>query len=391
MRDSSLARIAAVMVKEFTQLRRDRITYAMILVMPLVQLLLFGYAINTDPRHLPAAVVSYDHSRIADDVVATLENTTYVDVTHQPSSEAEMDRLMRRGSISLAVTIPPDFTRHVLKGEQAQILAEIDASDPVAAGGVAALPAQALKHDLVGAAARQPGKPPFEVVMHRLYNPEGINAYNVVPGLLAIILSMTLVMMTAMAVTREVERGTMESLLSTPATAFEVMIGKLLPYIAVGLVQTVMVLTLGRLLFHIPLAQNLAGWFALSVGILLFITSNLALGYLISTLVRSQLQAMQVSMFYMMPSMFLSGFVFPFRGLPRWAQAIGEVIPITHFLRIVRGSLLKGQVLGDMVPELLALGALGELNLSRGSADSLVQGGDKTSHWSAGDELSGAA
>jgi ABC-2 type transport system permease protein len=272
-----------------------------------------------------------------------------------------MDRLMRRGSISLAVTIPPDFTRHVLKGERAQILAEIDASDPVAAGGVsaavAALPAQALKHDLVGAAARQPGKPPFEVVMHRLYNPEGINAYNVVPGLLAIILSMTLVMMTAMAVTREVERGTMESLLSTPATAFEVMIGKLLPYIAVGLVQTVMVLTLGRLLFHIPLAQNLAGWFALSVGILLFITSNLALGYLISTLVRSQLQAMQVSMFYMMPSMFLSGFVFPFRGLPRWAQAIGEVIPITHFLRIVRGSLLKGQVLGDMVPELLALGA----------------------------------
>jgi ABC-2 type transport system permease protein len=361
MRDSSLARIAAVMVKEFTQLRRDRITYAMILVMPLVQLLLFGYAINTDPRHLPAAVVSYDHSRIADDIVATLENTTYVDVTHQPSSEAEMDRLMRRGSISLAVTIPPDFTRHVLKGERAQILAEVDASDPVAAGGVsaavAALPAQALKYDLVGTAARQPGKPPFEVVIHRLYNPEGINAYNVVPGLLAIILSTTLVMMTAMAVTREVERGTMESLLSTPVTPLELMVGKLLPYIGVGLVQTVVVLTLGRLLFHIPLAQDFAGWFALSVGILLFITSNLALGYLISTLVRSQLQAMQVSIFYIMPSIFLSGFVFPFRGLPRWAQAIGEVIPVTHFLRIVRGSLLKGQVLGDMVPELIALGA----------------------------------
>ncbi len=288
MRDSSLARIAAVMVKEFTQLRRDRITYAMILVMPLVQLLLFGYAINTDPRHLPAAVVSYDHSRIADDVVATLQNTTYVDVTHQPSSEAEMDRLMRRGSISLAVTIPPDFTHHVLKGERAQILAEVDASDPVAAGGVsaavAALPAQALKHDLIGAAAHQSGKPPFEVVVHRLYNPEAINAYNVVPGLLAIILSMTLVMMTAMAVTREVERGTMESLLSTPATPFELMIGKLLPYIGVGLVQTVVVLTLGRLLFpHSARAGPCAGWFALSVGIVLFITGNLALGYLIST------------------------------------------------------------------------------------------------------------
>jgi ABC-2 type transport system permease protein len=355
----SFNRIAAVMVKEFTQLRRDRITYAMILVMPLVQLLLFGYAINTDPRHLPAAVVSYDHSRIANAIVATLENTTYVDVTRQPNSEAEMDRLLRRGAISLAVTIPPDFTRRVLKGERAQILAEVDASDPVAAGGVAAavaaLPAQALKHDLPAVAAATQGKPPFEVVIHRLYNPEGINAYNVVPGLLAVILSMTLVMMTAMAVTREVERGTMESLLATPATAFEVMIGKLLPYIAVGLVQTVVVLALGRLLFDVPLAHDLAGWFALSVGIVLFITSNLALGYLVSTLVRSQLQAMQVSFFYMMPSIFLSGFVFPFGGMPRWAQVIGEALPITHFLRVVRGSLLKGQVLGDMVPELLAL------------------------------------
>jgi ABC-2 type transport system permease protein len=361
MRNSALERILAVMVKEFTQLRRDRITYSMILVMPLVQLLLLGYAINTDPRHLPAAVMSYDHSGIANAVVASLENTTYVDVTHQPGSEAEMDRLLRRGTVNLAVTIPPDFTRKVLKGERAQILAEVDASDPVAAGGVtaavAALPGEALRHDLPGPAARPAGKPPFEVVIHRLYNPEGINAYNVVPGLLAIILSMTLVMMTAMAVTREVERGTMESLLATPVTPMELMIGKLLPYIVVGLVQTVVVLTLGRLLFHIPLAQDLAGWTALGVGIVLIITSNLALGYLISTLVRSQLQAMQLSMFYLMPSIFLSGFVFPFRGLPRWAQAIGEVMPVTHFLRIVRGAMLKGQVLADMVPELLALGA----------------------------------
>ena len=355
----SLSRIGAVMVKEFTQLRRDRITYAMILMMPLVQLLLFGYAINTDPRHLPAAVVSYDHSGIANDLVATLQNSSYVDVTHQPNSEAEMDRLMRRGSISLALTIPPDFTHHLLKGERAQILAEVDASDPIAAAGVAAaaaaLPAQALKHDLVGPAARQLGKPPFEVVIHRLYNPEGINAYNIVPGLLAIILSMTLVMMTAMAVTREVERGTMESLLATPATPFEVMIGKLLPYIAVGLVQTTVVLTLARVLFAVPLAQTAAGWLALATGIVLFITCNLSLGYLISTLVRSQLQAMQVSVFYLMPSLFLSGFMFPFLGLPGWARAIGEVLPVTHFLRIIRGALLKGQVLADMTPDILAL------------------------------------
>jgi len=361
MTSASLERVLAVMVKEFTQLRRDRITYSMILFMPLMQLLLLGYAINTDPRHLPAAVVSYDHSNVANAIVASLENSTYVDVRYQPNSESEMDQLLRRGAISLAVTIPPDFTRKVLKGERAQILAEVDASDPVAAGGVAAavaaLPAQALKHDLPGPAARPATQPPFEVALHRLYNPEGINAYNVVPGLLAIILSMTLVMMTAMAVTREVERGTMESLLATPATAFEVMIGKLLPYIAVGMIQTIVVLSLGRLLFHIPLAHDLAGWVALGVGILLFITANLSLGYLISTLVRSQLQAMQVSMFYIMPSIFLSGFVFPFSGLPVWARAIGEVIPVTHFLRIVRGALLKGQVLADMVPELVALGA----------------------------------
>jgi ABC-2 type transport system permease protein len=361
MKRLSFARIGAVMIKEFTQLRRDRITYAMILVMPLMQLLLFGYAINTDPRHLPAAVISYDHGRLADSVVAALERTTYVDVKHLPTSEAEMDRLLRRGDVTLALTIPPDFSERVLKGDKAQVLAEVDATDPQAAGGVAAavaaLPTTALKQDLKGVAAKPGGAPPFEVVVHRLYNPEGITSFNIVPGLLAIILSMTLVMMTAMAVTREVERGTMESLLSTPATAFEVMIGKLAPYVAVGILQTIVVLCLARLLFAVPLAQTLAGWFALSVGIVLFITGNLALGYLISTVVRSQLQAMQISMFYMMPSLFLSGFMFPFRGLPGWAQALGEVIPITPFLRVIRGSLLKGQVLADMTPDLLALGA----------------------------------
>lgn len=359
MKPLSLDRILAVLIKEFTQLRRDRLTYAMILVMPLMQLLLFGYAINTDPRHLPAAVISYDHGRLANAVVASLERSSYVEVKHLPTSEAEMDRLMRRGEISLALTIPPDFTERVLRGDKAQVLAEVDATDPLAAGGVsaavAALPTEALINDLVGAAARRGGEPAFEVVTHRLYNPEAINSYNIVPGLLALILSMTLVMMTAMAVTREVERGTMESLLSTPATAFEVMIGKLLPYVAVGLVQTVIVLTLARVLFSVPMAQTLAGWLALGVGVVLFITSNLALGYLISTVVRSQLQAMQISMFYTMPSLFLSGYVFPFRGLPGWAQVIGEAIPITHFLRVIRGALLKEQVLADMTPDLIAL------------------------------------
>lgn len=352
-------RIFAVMAKEFTQLRRDRITYAMILVLPLVQLLLFGYAINTDPRHLPAAVVAHDHGQFADAVVATLERTDYVDVKFLPTSEAEMDRLMRRGEIALALTIPPDFSQRVLKNDSAQILAEVDASDPVAAAGVAAavaaLPSQALRHDLRGVVARPDAAPPFEVVVHRLYNPEGITAYNIVPGLLAIILSMTLVMMTAMAVTREVERGTMESLLATPASALEVMVGKLSPYVLVGLVQSVIVLLLARLLFGVPMAQTLAGWTALVTGLFLFIISNLSLGYLISTLVKSQLQAMQLTIFYLLPSLFLSGFLFPFAGLPHWARFIGEALPITHFLRVVRGSLLKGQVLADMGPDLLAL------------------------------------
>lgn len=359
MKIPSFDRIAAVMVKEFTQLRRDRITYAMILVMPLMQLLLFGYAINTDPRHLPAAVVSHDPGNFTNAVISTLERTSYVDVRYLPASEHAMDQLLRRGKILLAVTIPPDFTQKVLKHDNAQILAEVDATDPTAAGSVAtavaALPTYGLQHDLDGTGVAPAGSPPFDVVIHRLYNPEAITSFNIVPGLLAIILSMTLVMMTALAVTREVERGTMESLLATPATALEVMVGKLLPYVAVGFIQTVIILVLARLLFGVPMAQSFAGWFALSVGTVLFITGNLALGYLISTVVRSQLQAMQISMFYMLPSIFLSGFMFPFLGLPGWAQVIGEVIPITHFLRIVRGSLLKGQVLSDMVPDLLAL------------------------------------
>lgn len=355
----ALLRIYAVLSKEFTQLSRDRITYAMILLMPLVQLLLFGYAINTDPRHLPAAVFSSDHSATADAVVAAMERTSYVDVRYLPRSEGEMDDLLRRGEVMLGLTIPPDFTERVLKGDRAQVLAEVDASDPVSAAGalgaVSALPASALDRQLVGAAAKPSPAPPFEVVVHRLYNPENLTAYNIVPGLLGTILSMTLVMMTAMAVTRERERGTMEALLSTPATPIEIMIGKLTPYVLVGIVQTTVILSVARFLFGVPMAQTAAGWFALTCGVALFILGNLALGYLISTLAKSQLQAMQMSFFYMMPSIFLSGFAFPFYGLPQWAQHIGNLLPVTHFLRIVRGALLKQQTLPDMGPNLLAL------------------------------------
>ncbi|WP_375760961.1 ABC transporter permease [Corallococcus exercitus] len=355
-----LPRILAVLLKEFTQLRRDRITYAMILLMPVMQLLIFGYAINMDPRHLPAAVLSHDTSTLADSVVAALERTGYVDVRYLPRSDEEMDQLIRRGQVMLGITIPPDFTRRLLKGERAQILAEADASDPQAAAGalaaVSVLPTEALRNERVGLGTPRSAAPAFEVVVHRRYNPESRSPFHIVPGLLGIILSMTLVMMTAMAVTRERERGTMETLLSTPATPAEIMVGKLTPYVVVGLVQTVVVLGMARGLFSVPMARTPAGWLALACGIVLFIVGNLSLGYLISTVARSQLQAMQMSMFYMLPSIFLSGFAFPFLGLPPWARVLGEIIPVTHFLRIVRGVLLKDQVLADMGNDLLALG-----------------------------------
>ena len=357
MNGFSASRVLAILVKEFKQLTRDRLTYAMVLVLPVVQLMLFGYAINTEPRHLATAVLVQEDSRFARSVGAALKNSAFFDVVAQARSPAELDAMIRRGEVQFAVTIPGDFTRRVARGDRAQILVEADATDPSATGGavaaLATLPAQALAHDLKGALApRTQGQPPFDVVVHARYNPEAVTAYNIVPGLLGVILSMTLVMMTALSVTRETERGTMESLLATPLEPIEVMIGKLTPYVMVGLVQTTIILLLARFLFGVPMA---GGWIGLTLAISLFIIGSLALGFLISTLARSQLQAMQMSVFYILPSILLSGFMFPFRGMPGWAQAIGQLIPVTHFLRVVRGSLLKGQGLGDQWRELLAL------------------------------------
>ena len=353
----SATRVLAVLVKEFKQLTRDRITYAMILVLPVVQLLLFGYAINSEPRHLPTALLIQEDSVFARSITASLNNSRYFDFAAQARTPAELDDMLRRGEVQFAITIPGDFTRRLARGDHAQILVEADASDPSATGSavaaLAALPTEALVHDLKGALApKGQAAPPFEVVVHRQYNPEAITAFNIVPGLLGVILSMTLVMMTALSVTRETERGTMESLLATPLEPLEVMIGKLAPYVLVGLIQTVIILILAKLLFAVPM---MGGWTGLVLGVSLFITGSLALGFLISTVARSQLQAMQMSFFYILPSILLSGFMFPFRGMPVWAQWIGQVIPVTHFLRVVRGALLKGQDLGDMWRELLAL------------------------------------
>jgi len=353
----SITRVFAVMAKEFVQLTRDRITYAMLLVVPVMQLLLFGYAINNEPRHLPTAVLAMENSTYARSVLAAIRNSDYFDLVAQARSAAELDDMLRRGEVQFALTIPGDFTRRVVRGDKAQILLEADASDPAATGAavaaLSALPTEALVHDLpVKVSPATKAGPPFEVVVHRRYNPESDTAYNIVPGLLGVILSMTLVMMTALGVTRERERGTMESLLATPVRPIEVMVGKLAPYVVVGLIQAAIILTLARLLFHVPMV---GGWGGLALGLLLFIVASLALGFLISTVARTQLQAMQLSFFYMLPSILLSGFMFPFRGMPHWAQALGSVIPVTHFLRVVRGALLKGQGLVDMVPSLMAL------------------------------------
>lgn len=357
MRGFDANRVMAVLVKEFKQLTRDRLTYAMMLAIPIVQLLLFGYAINSEPRHLPTAVLIQEDSRFARSIVAGLKNSRYFDFVAQARSPAELDAMIRRGDVQFAVTVPGDFTRRVVRGDRPQVLVEADATDPSATGGavaaLAALPQQALAHDLKGALSpRALAAQPFDVVIHNRYNPEAITAYNIVPGLLGVILSLTLVMMTSLSVTRETERGTMETLLATPLEPIEVMVGKLAPYVLVGLVQTSVILLMARLLFAVPMANLGLGLF---LGIALFIVGSLALGFLISTLARSQLQAMQMSFFYMLPSILLSGFMFPFRGMPVWAQAIGQVIPVTHFLRVVRGSLLKGQPLADQWRELLAL------------------------------------
>jgi ABC-2 type transport system permease protein len=355
----SLNRIMAVLTKEFIQLTRDRLTYAMILVMPIVQLMLFGYAINNDPRDLPTAVLVQDHGPMARSALSALAHNGYFKIVREAASPEELDQAIARGEVQFALTIPADFTRRVVRGDDAQILVEVDASDPGATGAAVAalanLPHTALSRDLIGAVA-QTDKAPFEVVVHRRYNPEAITAYNIVPGLLGVVLSMTLVMMTSLGMTREYERGTMESLLATPAKPIEVMIGKLSPYVVVGLIQTVVILILARVLFSVPMGTgDLGGWCALALGVVLFILGSLSLGFLISTVARNQLQAVQMSFFYMLPSILLSGFMFPFRGMPAWAQALGSVIPVTHFLRVVRGSLLKGLDFEDLWASLLAL------------------------------------
>ena len=350
----SLARFRALLVKEFIQAFRDRLTFAMMVGVPIIQLILFGYAINSDPHYLPTAVVSVDNSEMSRSIVAAFQNSDYFKVTAQPATEAEADTMITRGDVQFVVIIPEDFSRKLVRGERPVMLVEADATDPVATGNAVAALAQlntsALRHDLTGPLAPLAGKPaPFEIRIHNRYNPEGATEYNIVPGLIGTILTMTLVMMTAIAVTRERERGTMESLLATTARPLEVMLGKIAPFIVIGYIQVVVIVGTAELLFGVPMLGSLV---LLSLSLVVFIAANLAVGFTFSTLAQSQMQAMQMGVFFFLPSMLLSGFLFPFRGMPEWAQVLGEALPLTHMLRIVRGIMLKGSMLPDIAPEI---------------------------------------
>jgi len=346
----------AMLVKEFIQLRRDRVSFAMIVMIPLVQLMLFGYAINTTPRDLPTAVLLQEHSDVGRSILAALQNTRYFKVTQFPRNEAELDHLILAGRVLFAVEIPAGFERAVRRGDRPSLLVAADATDPVASGSalsaLGTLVTTALAHD--HAIPKQPPAP-FAIRVHARFNPGAITQLNIVPGLVGTILTMTMLIFTALSVTREIERGTMENLLAMPITPFEIMLGKIIPYILVGFVQAAMIIGIGVMLFGVPILGSLGLLAGLST---LFIATNLSIGYTFSTVAQNQLQAMQMSIMYFLPNILLSGFLFPFAGMPIWAQWIGETLPLTHYLRIVRGIMLKGATVSDLHYDAAAMFAL---------------------------------
>jgi ABC-2 type transport system permease protein len=346
----------AMVVKEFIQLRRDRVSFAMIVMIPVMQLLLFGYAINTTPRNLPTAVLLQEDSDLARSILKALENTSYFRFTREVHNVAEFDNLLTSGKVLFGVEIPRGFERAVRRGDHPALLVAADATDPVAAGSalsaLGVVVQTALAHDLF---TGDPPSLPFEIRAHARYNPAASSRLNIVPGLVGTILTMTMLIFTALSVTREVERGTMESLLSMPIKPVEIMFGKILPYVLVGFIQATLIISIGVLLFGVPVRGSLIMLALLST---LFITTNLSIGYTFSTLVQNQLQAMQMSMMFFLPSILLSGFMFPFMGMPVWAQVIGEGLPLTHYVRIVRAIMLKGATLQNLQFDAIALLAL---------------------------------
>lgn len=364
----SIARFWAMVAKEFIQMRRDRLTFIMMINIPLMQLILFGFAINSDPKHLPTAVLLADNGPQGRTLLHALHNSTYFKFVRRVETESEARDVLARGEVQFVINIPEDFTRELLRGDRPTILIEADASDPAATsnaiGSLRSLFASALQNDFKGSLAFLAGSEgPIDLRIHALYNPEAITHYNIVPGLMGVVLTMTMVMITGLAITRERERGTMENLLSMPARPFEVLIGKIIPYILVGYIQVTLILVVAHFLFLVPMVGNIG---LLLLVALVFITANLAMGITFSTVAKNQLQAMQMSFFFFLPSLLLSGFMFPFRGMPLWAQTIGEILPLTHFLRIVRGILLKGNGPEDIVGELWQIALFAAVALAIG-------------------------
>ncbi len=350
----SWQRFWAIVAKEFIQMRRDRLTFGMMVGIPMLQLILFGYAINSDPKHLPTAVYSADNSVFSRTIVWALYNTSYFDITRHPQNQAEIQRLLAQGKVQFAVEIPVDFSRDLLRGKKPDLLLEADATDPTAVGyaisAINSLVPTVLNRDLTGPLTKlRTSASPFNLVIHQHYNPENITQYNIVPGLMGVMLTMTMIIITGLAITRERERGTMENLLSTPVHPAEVIIGKIVPYIAVGYIQVFLILLAAKFLFDVPMIGSLP---LLLTMTFLFIVANLAVGITFSTVAKNQLQAVQMAFFFFLPSLLLSGYMFPFRGMPVWAQHIGECLPLTHYLRVVRGIMLKGNGISEIAPDL---------------------------------------
>jgi ABC-2 type transport system permease protein len=348
----SLTRWWSIVLKEFLQLRRDRVTFGMIVGLPIIQLALFGFAINTDPKHLPTAVIIHDQSEFSRSFVAAMTNSAYFDIVEILPDEEAGRRALAQGKVQFVLNVPVDFSRKLLRGEHPSLLVEADATDPTATNtAVSALPKlvqPVANKDLTGPLAHLNGtQNAFDVQVHNLYNPEGLTQYNVVPGLMGVILTMTLVMMTGLAVTRERERGTMENLLATPVLPIEVMTGKIVPYVVIGLIQASIILVATRYVFHVPFVGSAL---AIYLSALLFIAANLTVGITLSSLAQNQLQAMQLTVFYFLPNILLSGFMFPFAGMPAWARFIGNLLPLTYFNRLIRGILLKGNGWADLWP-----------------------------------------
>lgn len=350
----SVGRWWAIVLKEFLQLRRDKVTFAMIVGIPIIQLILFGFAINTDPKHLLTAVISADESVFSRSVLASIKTTNYFNIVEKFKTEAEGAAALARGDVQFVVNIPADFSRKLLRNEHPAILVQADATDPSATGNainaLAALPTYVGYKDFIGPLSHLATQAPaFDMQVQRMYNPEGITQYNIIPGLLGVILIMTMVMMTGLAMTRERERGTMENLLSTPVTPIEVMTGKIIPYIFIGLVQATIILLASYFVFKVPFFGSLV---AIYVATLLFIAANLTVGITFSSLAQNQLQAVQLTFFYFLPNILISGFMFPFAGMPQWAQFLGNLLPMTHFTRLSRDILLKGSTWSDLWPSL---------------------------------------